>query len=98
MGADWRPVVVVVMMFILLSLGLLFQLLARTRVIEFVNMYTSGIAVLHAILCFLKLIDVLPLKEGWNVCAFVTRDLNCSFCPSSVCWRSKFFTFCNLFK
>ena len=75
MGADWRHVVVAVMMLILLSPGLLFQLLARTRVIEFGNMYTSGIGVLLAILCFLNLIDVLPLKEGWNVCAFVTRDL-----------------------
>ncbi|KAK2968758.1 hypothetical protein RJ640_028151 [Escallonia rubra] len=51
MGADWGPVVVAVVMFILLSPGLLFQLPARTRVIEFGNMYTSGIAILvHAVL------------------------------------------------
>ncbi|KAK3039087.1 hypothetical protein RJ639_028833 [Escallonia herrerae] len=50
MGADWGPVVVAVVMFILLSPGLLFQLPARTRVIEFGNMYTSGIAILvHAV-------------------------------------------------
>ncbi|KAK6135098.1 hypothetical protein DH2020_031161 [Rehmannia glutinosa] len=35
MGADWGPVVVAVVMFIVLSPGLLFQLPARTRVIEF---------------------------------------------------------------
>ncbi|GFP98992.1 hypothetical protein PHJA_002043100 [Phtheirospermum japonicum] len=40
-------------MFILLSPGLLFQLPARTRVMEFGNMYTSGISILvHAILYF----------------------------------------------
>ncbi|MCD9646318.1 hypothetical protein HAX54_036084 [Datura stramonium] len=37
MVADWGPVVVAVAMFILLSPGLLFQLPARTRVIEFGN-------------------------------------------------------------
>ncbi|EYU45420.1 hypothetical protein ABFS83_06G005600 [Erythranthe nasuta] len=53
MGADWGPVVVAVVMFILLSPGLLFQLPARTRVMEFGNMYTSGISILvHAILFF----------------------------------------------
>ncbi|XP_022852315.1 uncharacterized protein LOC111373943 [Olea europaea var. sylvestris] len=53
MGADWGPVVVAVVLFILLSPGLLFQLPARARVIEFGNMYTSGISILvHAILYF----------------------------------------------
>ncbi|GER47504.1 hypothetical protein STAS_24622 [Striga asiatica] len=61
-GPDWGPVVVAVAMFILLSPGLLFQLPARTRVIEFGNMYTSGISILvHAILYFYELI---PLKEN----------------------------------
>ncbi|KAF9666218.1 hypothetical protein SADUNF_Sadunf16G0206700 [Salix dunnii] len=53
MSADWGPVVVAVALFILLSPGLLFQLPARTRVVEFGNMYTSGIAILvHAIIYF----------------------------------------------
>ncbi|XAR58283.1 hypothetical protein NMG60_11026720, partial [Bertholletia excelsa] len=40
-------------MFILLSPGLLFQVPARTRVVEFGNMYTSAISILvHAILYF----------------------------------------------
>ncbi|XP_059294327.1 uncharacterized protein LOC132047329 [Lycium ferocissimum] len=53
MVADWGPVVVAVAMFILLSPGLLFQLPARHRVIEFGNMDTSGISILvHAILFF----------------------------------------------
>ncbi|WOL11431.1 hypothetical protein Cni_G20193 [Canna indica] len=49
MMADWGPVVVAV----LLSPGLLFQLPARTRVVEFGNMQTSGLSILvHAIIYF----------------------------------------------
>ncbi|CDY11730.1 BnaC06g13380D [Brassica napus] len=40
MSADWGPVIVAVALFILLSPGLLFQLPARTRVMEFGNMST----------------------------------------------------------
>ncbi|KAK4410016.1 hypothetical protein Sango_0074600 [Sesamum angolense] len=53
MSPDWGPVVVAVALFILLSPGLLFQLPARARVVEFGNMYTSGISILvHAVLYF----------------------------------------------
>ncbi|KAL8229085.1 hypothetical protein R6Q57_013985 [Mikania cordata] len=49
MHIDLGPAVVAVIMFILLSPGLLFQMPARTRVIEFGNMYTSAISILiHA--------------------------------------------------
>ncbi|XVF57766.1 hypothetical protein PTKIN_Ptkin07bG0008600 [Pterospermum kingtungense] len=46
MSADWGPIIIAVVLFILLSPGLLFQLPSRTRVIEFGNMCTSGIAIL----------------------------------------------------
>ncbi|KAM7267164.1 hypothetical protein ACFE04_009330 [Oxalis oulophora] len=50
MNVDWGPVVVAVVLFILLSPGLLFQFPARFRCVEFGNMNTSGIAILvHAI-------------------------------------------------
>ncbi|KAF3521554.1 hypothetical protein F2Q69_00048673 [Brassica cretica] len=53
MSADWVPVILAVALFILLSPGLLFQLPARTRVMEFGNMSTSGISILvHAIIYF----------------------------------------------
>ncbi|EPS58440.1 hypothetical protein M569_16375, partial [Genlisea aurea] len=53
MVVDWGPVVVAVSMFILLSPGLLFQLPARARVVEFGNMYTSGMSILvHAVIYF----------------------------------------------
>ncbi|MBA0766925.1 hypothetical protein Gotri_015916, partial [Gossypium trilobum] len=45
-NADWGPIVVAVVLFILLSPGMMFQLPTRTRVIEFGNMCTSGIAIL----------------------------------------------------
>ncbi|KAL6497613.1 hypothetical protein OROHE_027242 [Orobanche hederae] len=53
MGPDWGPVVVAVAMFILLSPGLLFQIPATARVVEFGNMRTSGISILvHAVFYF----------------------------------------------
>ncbi|KAH7852478.1 hypothetical protein Vadar_025254 [Vaccinium darrowii] len=42
MGADWGPVVVAVVLFILLSPGLLFQFPARMRVVEFGNIDRSS--------------------------------------------------------
>ncbi|CAN6572436.1 unnamed protein product [Malus baccata var. baccata] len=64
MSADWGPVVVAVVMFILLSPGLLFQLPARTRVMEFGNMSTSGIAILvHAVIYFC-IITILTNSTG----------------------------------
>ncbi|XP_038725006.1 uncharacterized protein LOC120016342 [Tripterygium wilfordii] len=67
MGADWGPVVVAVVMFILLSPGLLFQLPARTRVMEFGNMSTSGIAILvHAVIYFC-IITILVVAIGIHI-------------------------------
>ncbi|CAN6895908.1 unnamed protein product [Brassica oleracea] len=45
-GADWGPVAVAVVLFVVLSPGLLFQLPARRRVLECGNMTTSGISIL----------------------------------------------------
>ncbi|XP_018434964.1 uncharacterized protein LOC108807207 [Raphanus sativus] len=51
MSTDWGTVIVAVSLFLLLSPGLLFQIPARTRVVEFGNM--SGIAILvHAVIYF----------------------------------------------
>ncbi|KAI5604505.1 hypothetical protein POPTR_001G328701v4, partial [Populus trichocarpa] len=64
---DWGPVVVAVVLFILLSPGLLFQLPARTRVVEFGNMYTSGIAILvHAVIYFC-IITILIIAVGVHI-------------------------------
>ncbi|CAN1273522.1 hypothetical protein LINPERPRIM_LOCUS15081 [Linum perenne] len=64
MGADWGPVIVAVALFILLSPGLLFQLPARTRVMEFGNLNTSAIAILvHAVIYFC-IITILVVAIG----------------------------------
>ncbi|XP_076881663.1 uncharacterized protein LOC143567221 [Bidens hawaiensis] len=51
--ADWGPVMVAVVLFVLLTPGLLFQLPAHNRVVEFGNMRTSGAAIIvHAVIYF----------------------------------------------
>ncbi|XP_039068848.1 uncharacterized protein LOC120215182 [Hibiscus syriacus] len=51
--ADWVPVVIAVVLFVVLGPGLLFQLPGRNRVVEFGNMQTSGVSILvHAIIFF----------------------------------------------
>ncbi|GLT57149.1 hypothetical protein SLA2020_301380 [Shorea laevis] len=51
--ADWGPVFMAVMLFILLSPGLLIQIPGRSRYIEFSNFHTSGVSTLvHSILYF----------------------------------------------
>ncbi|KAJ3708820.1 hypothetical protein LUZ61_012525 [Rhynchospora tenuis] len=51
--SDWGPVVISVILFVLLSPGLLFQLPARHHIVEFSNMQTSGVSILvHAIIFF----------------------------------------------
>lgn len=51
--SDWGPVFISVLLFILLSPGLLFQLPGRGRVVEFGSFQTSGVAILvHAIIYF----------------------------------------------
>ncbi|KAK1270214.1 hypothetical protein QJS04_geneDACA012593 [Acorus gramineus] len=67
MSSDWGPIVVAVILFIVLSPGLLFQLPARTRVVEFGNMYTSGISILvHSIIFFL-ILTILIIAVGVHI-------------------------------
>jgi Protein of unknown function (DUF3339) len=67
MSTDWGPVIVAVILFILLSPGLLFQVPARTRVIEFGNMYTSGISILVHSIFFFVILTILVLAIGVHV-------------------------------
>ncbi|XP_019703841.1 uncharacterized protein [Elaeis guineensis] len=67
MSTDWGPVIVAVILFILLSPGLLFQLPARNRVIEFGNMYTSGISVLVHSVIFFAILTILVIAIGVHV-------------------------------
>ncbi|KAF5769980.1 hypothetical protein HanRHA438_Chr14g0665271 [Helianthus annuus] len=51
--ADWGPVFVAVMLFILLTPGLLIQIPGHTKVVEFGNFQTSGVSILvHSVIYF----------------------------------------------
>ncbi|XP_039069621.1 uncharacterized protein LOC120216201 [Hibiscus syriacus] len=51
--SDWGPVFVAVLLFIVLSPGLLFQIPAKSRFVEFGNYQTSGASILvHSIIYF----------------------------------------------
>ncbi|XP_022921425.1 uncharacterized protein LOC111429708 [Cucurbita moschata] len=66
--ADWGPVIIAVVLFVLLSPGLLFQIPARGRVVEFGNMQTSGASILvHAIIYF-GLITIFLVAIGVHIC------------------------------
>uniref|UniRef100_J3LD50 Uncharacterized protein n=1 Tax=Oryza brachyantha TaxID=4533 RepID=J3LD50_ORYBR len=67
MAVDWGPAVVAVTLFILLSPGLLFQAPARTRVVEFGNMCTSGVSVLVHAVFFFTLFTVLVVAIGIHI-------------------------------
>ncbi|KAJ6703168.1 hypothetical protein OIU85_029168 [Salix viminalis] len=56
--SDWGPVVLAVVLFVLLSPGLLFQLPGRNRFVEFGNMQTSGLSILVHTIIFFGLITI----------------------------------------
>lgn len=59
--ADWGPVVIAVILFVLLTPGLLFQIPARGRVVEFGNMQTSGASILVHTIIFFGLITIFTI-------------------------------------
>ncbi|XXG78466.1 hypothetical protein AAC387_Pa08g2406 [Persea americana] len=67
MSADWGPVVIAVILFILLSPGLLIQLPGRTRVVEFGNMSTSGLSILVHTIIFFGVLTILVIAIGVHI-------------------------------
>ncbi|KAG8366767.1 hypothetical protein BUALT_Bualt16G0001900 [Buddleja alternifolia] len=62
--SDWGPVFVAVVLFVVLTPGLLIQLPGRSRFVEFGNFQTSALSILvHAILYF-ALISIFLLAIG----------------------------------
>ncbi|KAF2618609.1 hypothetical protein F2Q68_00041151 [Brassica cretica] len=59
--ADWGPVVIAVILFVLLTPGLLFQIPARGRIVEFGNMQTSGASILVHSIIFFGLITIFTI-------------------------------------
>ncbi|KAL3835713.1 hypothetical protein ACJIZ3_010449 [Penstemon smallii] len=65
--ADWGPVVVAVVLFVLLSPGLLFQLPGRNRVVDFGNMHTSWVSILIHAVIFFGLITIFLIAIGVHI-------------------------------
>ncbi|KAJ8648937.1 hypothetical protein MRB53_001960 [Persea americana] len=65
--ADWGPVVIAVILFILLSPGLLIQMPATRRAIEFGNMSTSGISILVHAVIFFGILTILVIAVGVHI-------------------------------
>ncbi|KAK4763127.1 hypothetical protein SAY86_008895, partial [Trapa natans] len=65
--ADWGPVVIAVVLFVLLSPGLLFQLPGKGRVVEFGNMQTSGPSILVHTIIFFCLITIFLIALGVHI-------------------------------
>ena len=65
--ADWGPVVIAVLLFVVFSPGLVFQIPGRGRMVEFGSMHTSGVSILvHAMLYF-GIITILLIAIGVHI-------------------------------
>ncbi|XP_009771783.1 uncharacterized protein [Nicotiana sylvestris] len=65
--ADWGPVLIAVVLFVLLTPGLLFQLPGNSRSIEFANFQTSVISIfIHTVLYF-ALVSMFLIAVGVHI-------------------------------
>ncbi|XP_031490833.1 uncharacterized protein LOC116257949 [Nymphaea colorata] len=67
MAADWGPVVMAVVLFVLLSPGLLFQVPGRSRIVEFGNFSTSAMSILVHTIIFFGLITIFLIAIGVHI-------------------------------
>ncbi|KAG6578365.1 hypothetical protein SDJN03_22813, partial [Cucurbita argyrosperma subsp. sororia] len=65
--ADWGPVFVAVVLFVLLTPGLLVQMPGKNRFIEFGNFQTSGVSILVHSALYFALICIFLLAVGVHV-------------------------------
>ncbi|XP_008360750.2 uncharacterized protein LOC126599403 [Malus sylvestris] len=65
--ADWGPVVIAVMLFVLLTPGLLFQIPGHGRLVEFGNMETSGASILVHSVIYFGLITIFLIAIGVHI-------------------------------
>ncbi|MFS8029099.1 hypothetical protein Hanom_Chr16g01518341 [Helianthus anomalus] len=64
---DWGPVVIAVVLFVLLSPGLLLQIPGRNRVVEFGNMQTSGLSILVHTVIYFGLLTIFLIAIGVHI-------------------------------
>ncbi|KAI3673612.1 hypothetical protein L6452_39736 [Arctium lappa] len=67
--ADWGPVLVAVVLFVLLTPGLLFQLPGHNKVVEFGNMHTSGASIIVHAVIFFAVLTIFLIAIGVHVYA-----------------------------
>ena len=66
--ADWGPVLVGLVLFILLSPGLLFQIPGKCgRIIEFGNFQTSGLSILVHSIIYFAIIAIFLIAIGVHI-------------------------------
>ncbi|KAK4772574.1 hypothetical protein SAY86_014349 [Trapa natans] len=65
--SDWGPVFVAVVLFILLTPGLLIQVPGRSRFVEFGNFQTSGASILVHTILYFALVCIFILAVGVHV-------------------------------
>jgi Protein of unknown function (DUF3339) len=65
--SDWGPVFVAVVLFVLLSPGLLVQIPGKNRVVEFSTLQTSGISIFIHSIIYLALIAIFLLAIDVHV-------------------------------
>ncbi|CAA7404683.1 unnamed protein product [Spirodela intermedia] len=64
---DWGPVVIAVVLFVLLTPGLLFQLPGTGRLVEFGNLQTSGVSILVHSIIYFALVAVFLIAIGVHI-------------------------------
>ncbi|XP_022736857.1 uncharacterized protein LOC111289797 [Durio zibethinus] len=65
--ADWGPVLVATVLFVLLTPGLLLQIPGKNKVVEFGNMQTSGASIFVHSVIYLGLITIFCIAIGVHV-------------------------------
>ncbi|XP_076896550.1 uncharacterized protein LOC143549550 [Bidens hawaiensis] len=65
--ADWAPVIIGVLLFVILTPGLLFQLPAKSRGVEFNNMQTSGVSICVHTMIYFGVITILLVAIGITI-------------------------------
>ncbi|XP_062217381.1 uncharacterized protein LOC133917511 [Phragmites australis] len=67
--ADWGPVVIATVLFVLLTPGLLFQLPAHGRIVGFGTMHTSAMAILVHTVLYFALVTIFLIAIGVHIYA-----------------------------
>ncbi|ONI19954.1 hypothetical protein PRUPE_3G307400 [Prunus persica] len=72
--SDWGPVFIAVVLFILLTPGLLIQMPGKSRFVEFGNFQTSGISILVHSIIYFALICIFLLAIGVHMYEIIMAD------------------------